>query len=127
MAFVFLRQTGKAFLISVKRLISFLQCISRRKCLKNSINCCRYQLWKNQEVWQSPAIPCYIYSLFPFLKKKREWLFNIKGKNYLKSETFIEWMVLKNHRILVILKDFLGGQFFYCVGKYDPRTLSGSC
>lgn len=36
-------------------------------------------------------------------------------------------MVLKNHRILVILKDFLGGQLFYCVGKYDPRTLSGSC
>lgn len=65
--------------------------------------------------------------LIPFFEKKREWLFNIKGKNYLKSETFIEWMVLKNHRILVILKDFLGGQFFYCVGKYDPRTLSGSC
>lgn len=65
------------------------------------------------------------YSLF--WKKKREWLFNIKGKNYLKSETFIEWKVLKNHRILVILKDFLGGQLFYCVGKYDPRTLSGSC
>lgn len=35
MAFVFLRQTGKAFLISVKRLIFFFG-----KCLKNSINCC---------------------------------------------------------------------------------------